>query len=128
MLADAYHRNGRVREGQLVLREALDLTIAQSGSFWTAELHRLMGIFTQARDPLNVADAEVHYGRALDVARQQGAMSLELRAAMSLGRMSLHQDNQDEAKELLTEIYARFTQGFDIPDLKECQMLINQLT
>ena len=47
---------------------------------------------------------------ALDIARQQQAKSLELRAAMSLSRLWQQQGKRDEARELLAPVYGWFTE------------------
>jgi hypothetical protein len=64
----------------------------------------------------------VHY--PLDVARDQQARSLELRAALSLGRLWQRQDKGAEARRLLAEVYHWFTEGFDTPDLQEAKVLL----
>ena len=46
-------------------------------------------------------------------ARQQGARSLELRAAVSLSRLWQADGRDDEARELLAPIYEWFTEGLD---------------
>jgi hypothetical protein len=40
------------------------------------------------RDPTALADAAAHFQQAVEVARRQQVQALELRAAMSLGRLS----------------------------------------
>ena len=40
---------------------------------------------------------------------------------MSLSRLWQQQGKQEEAHQLLTEIYRWFTEGFDTPDLKEAK-------
>jgi hypothetical protein len=66
--------------------------------------------------------------RALDVARRQEAKSLELRAAMSLARLWQRQGKQDEAHELLAEVYGWFTEGFNTTDLQEAKALLAELS
>jgi predicted ATPase len=66
--------------------------------------------------------------RALDVARRQEAKSLELRAAMRLGRLWQQQDKRAEAYALLAPIYGWFTEGFDTADLQEAKALLEELS
>ena len=56
-------------------------------------------------------------GTPLDVARSQGARSLELRAALSLVRLEGTRRRGSQARRLLRDVYASFTEGFDTPDL-----------
>jgi predicted ATPase len=72
-------------------------------------------------------DPEVHFERALSVARQQQAKSWELRAAMSMARLWRDQGKPQQARELLAPIYGWFTEGFDTRDLKEAKGLLDAL-
>jgi len=53
---------------------------------------------------------------------------LELRAAMSLSRLWQRQGKMTEARQLLTDIYGWFTEGFDTADLKAAKALLEELT
>ena len=57
----------------------------------------------------------------------QSAKSWELRAAISLARLWQQQDEQAEARELLSEIYNWFTEGFGTKDLQEAKALLENL-
>ena len=75
----------------------------------------------------DAANADAHFGRALAVAREQQAMSWELRAAMSMARLWRDQGKQQQACDLLAPIYGWFTEGFDTLDLKEAKALLDAL-
>jgi predicted ATPase len=91
-----------------------------------AELYRLRGsLLLQTGTPH--AEAETWLQRALDVARRQEAKSLELRAAMSLCRLRSQQGKRKEAHNLLAQVYAWFTEGFDTADLQEAKALLEEL-
>jgi hypothetical protein len=75
----------------------------------------------------NAAKAQSYFERALAVARQQQAKSLELRVSMSLARLWRSQGKQQQARELLGPVYGRFTEGFDTLDLKEAKALLDEL-
>ena len=113
-----------------VLSEAL--AVQREGRWWEAELHRLKGECTlQANDKSREAtrcEAEGYFQQALDVARRQQAKSLELRAATSLARLWQQQGKQTQARELLSEIYEWFTEGFDTQDLKDAKALLDELS
>jgi len=79
-------------------------------------------------DPPGVAGAaEAKLLRALDIARQQTALSWELRVATSLARLWWRQGRADEARELLSVTYRQFTEGFDTADLVRARALMEQL-
>jgi predicted ATPase len=74
-----------------------------------------------------VGEAEECFRQALAVARRQQAKSLELRAAMSLSRLWQQQGKQEEAHQLLADIYGWFSEGFDTLDLQEAKALLEEL-
>src|SRR5262249_13203990 len=97
--------------------------------FHGAELYRLQGELLMCREAGEVAwrEAEACFRRALALARQQQARSLELRAATSLTRLYRKQGRQAEARPMLAEGYDRVTEGFDTPDLQEAKALLEQV-
>ena len=74
------------------------------------------------------AEAEACFHHALTIARRQQAKSLELRAAISLGRLWQRQGKHTEAHQMLAEIYGWFTEGFDTVDLQEARALLDELS
>jgi predicted ATPase len=68
------------------------------------------------------------FQQAIEVARRQQAKSLELRALVSLARLWQSQGKQEEAWQMLTEIYGWFTEGFNTVDLLEAQALLEELS
>ena len=72
--------------------------------------------------------AEACFHKAIEIARQQEAKSLELRAVMSLSRLWQHQGKRQEAHQMLAEIYGWFTEGFDTKDLQEAKVLLEELS
>jgi predicted ATPase len=61
------------------------------------------------------------------VAREQAALSWELRTAVSFARLRVKQDRQDHARQLLAPVYDRFTQGFETPDLRSAKAMLQSL-
>jgi tetratricopeptide (TPR) repeat protein len=74
-----------------------------------------------------IAEAEACFTRAVDVARQQKAKSLELEAVLNLSRLWQQQGRRDEARELLADVYGWFTEGLDTADLKTAKALLEEL-
>jgi predicted ATPase len=128
LLAELLVRNDRGEQAHRVLEEALTLVRETGEGLYEAELYRLRG---EARlceaagsnaDPVQQAEEDFRY--ALDVARRQEAKSLELRAAMSLVRLSRHASWLTEARELLAATYDWFAEGFQTPDLRAAYALL----
>src|SRR5262249_17255667 len=113
-----------------VLAEALAMMHDTGTIFHGAELQRLRGEFLLRQGAVEATcrEAEGCFRRALAIARQQQAKSLELRAAMSLTRLYQKQDRQAEARPLLAECYDWFTEGFATPDLQEARALLERVS
>ena len=96
---------------------------------------------TQPPAPSTQAEAETCFLKAIEIAKRQQAKSLELRATMSLVRLRQQQAMQDGsrttqhetrirldgARNVLSEIYNWFTEGFDTKDLQEAKALLEEL-
>jgi predicted ATPase len=72
----------------------------------------------------NTEEIEGCFQAALALARERGEKSLELRAATSLAQFWSDNGRRAEARELLTPVYDWFTEGFDLPDLKNAAALL----
>lgn len=133
LLAEAYGKAGRAEEGLGVVGEALAAVHNSGEQRWAAELYRLKGelLLTPAADggltPAPVEEAETCFRQAVDIARRQHAKAIELQAVMSLSRLWRQQGKRDEARQLLAEMYGRFTEGFDTADLREAKRLLESL-
>ena len=129
LLAEAYGQAGQPEAGLTCLAEAVTRVEATEERWWEAEVYRLQGeLLLRLRSPPDVAQATACFHQALDVARRQQAKALELRAALSLSRLWQQQGQRAEAHALLAPIYGWFTEGFDTADLREAQVLLEQLT
>jgi predicted ATPase len=76
-----------------------------------------------AADPATVEAAF----RAAEDANAIEAFSWALRAATGLARVLAATGRRDEARAVLTPIYARFTEGFGDTDLVEAKALLQEL-
>lgn len=72
-------------------------------------------------------EAEACLHHAVAVARRQRAKWLELYATNTLSRLWLRQGKKAQARQLLTELYAWFTERFDTADLQEAKALLEAL-
>jgi tetratricopeptide (TPR) repeat protein len=126
LLAETLALAGEWEEAMDEVTEALAYAEECGNVFWNAHLLKLQGDYLQALS-LPAAKAEACYRRAIAVAQRQGAKSLELRATTSLCRLWQQQGKQAEARQMLTEIYGWFTEGFTTVDLQEAKALLNEL-
>jgi predicted ATPase len=85
------------------------------------EILRKKGDLLGARREPDTQGAEVFLKHSLERAKNQGNLSWELRTARSLAKLMVRQDRFDSALNLLSNVYARFTEGFDTFDLQEAK-------
>jgi predicted ATPase len=116
-----------VEEGLHLLAEALALAKEREARSYEAEMGRLRGELLLKQKVPDARQAEADFHHALEVACQQQAKSLELRAAISLSRLWQQQGKRAEAYELLAPVYGWFTEGFDTADLREAKALLAAL-
>jgi tetratricopeptide (TPR) repeat protein len=117
--------SGLIAEGLAMVDKAL-ARAEQTGARWyLAELLRTKGeLLLLGGASSAVTTAEQCFQQALDVARRQGALSWELRAAMSLARLWRGQQRASQARKLLAPVYRRFTEGFGTTDLIAAKALL----
>lgn len=123
-LADCYSKSGRLSEALTTLNEAFSYTNKNSDLWYEAEMYRLKGEFL-LKESNNITRAEEAFLKAITIAQNQQAKLLQLRATTSLARLWQSQNKQTAAYEKLSEIYRWFTEGFQMPDLKEAKLLLD---
>jgi predicted ATPase len=124
-LAGAQAAAGNPEEGLATLAEALALVEETDERYGESDLHRVQAYLLLLQGDQTAAEISLH--KAIEVARHQQAKSWELRAATSLARLWQQQDKQDEARQMLAGIYGWFSEGFDTPDLRQAQSLLEEL-
>jgi len=108
---------------------ATALTVVEESDerFWEAELHRLRGELLLKKDSAAAMAAEECFNRAIGIARRQGALNLELRAAMSLARLWQHHGRKEEGAGLLASVLSTFTEGLDSSSIQAARVLLGTL-
>jgi len=124
-LAKAYADLGELEAARRRIGEAMTAVEVTSERWWEPEVRRAAGEI--ALRSATAKEAEVHFARALAVARKQQARSWELRAAMSMARLWHDQGKRDEAYDLLAPVYSWFTEGVHTHDLENARSLLQAL-
>jgi predicted ATPase/class 3 adenylate cyclase len=127
LLAEIYLRKKRFSEGLAAIENAQKIALTQGELFWQAELFRLKGELLLGQSDQSLNEAEQCFCKALEIARNQHAKILELRAAISLARFLKKLNQLDDAKSILNSVYSSFTEGFGSPDLIEAKTVLEQL-
>src|SRR5215831_18809193 len=119
VLAQAYARSGQTEKGLTMTNEVLQHIERTGQKGEQAEMLRLKGEMLLMQDAEATTEAEQYLRAALEVARAQEAKWWELRISVSLARLLRDTNRRDEARSMLAEIYNWFTEGLELPDLKE---------
>jgi len=127
LMAEALGNESRAEEALNVLAEALAVASKNGDLMYEAEIHRLKGELLLGSSA-NRSEAESCFRRAIEIARRQQAKSWELRAVTSLSRLLQNQGKNEEAHQMLAEIYGWFAEGFDTADLKDAKTLLEELS
>ena len=136
MLAEAYGKGEQVEEGLTVLAEALAVVDRTEERFYEAELYRLKGELTlqahqqaqkSQKSQSTAQEAEGYFLKAIELRASSKRSRWELRASVSLARLWQQQGKQEDARQMLAEIYGWFIEGFDTKDLQEAKALLESL-
>ena len=126
-LAQGLAEAGDMVRARDVIDEALEQANRSEEHWCMPELLRIKGeILLLDGAPNAAGEGEDYFLQALDRARRLEALSWELRAATSLAKLWRRDGKTAKAKELLSSVYDRFTEGFDTADLKAARALIER--
>ncbi|MGY4512361.1 AAA family ATPase [Bradyrhizobium sp. USDA 3650] len=119
--------SGHAEEARRWIDEAMTAIKTSKEKLFEPEVNRLAGEIALLSAKSDTMEAEAHFGRALAIAREQGAKSWELRAANSLARLWKDRGEYDKARGLLAPIYGWFAEGFLSRDLQDAKDFLNEL-
>jgi predicted ATPase len=120
-LADA----GQMAEALGAIERALAVSDRDEERWCFAELLRIKAeLMLRDNEGSAAASAERTFSQALDLAKRQGALSWELRAATSLARLMARQGRHEISRQVLAPVYDRFAEGFEAADLQCARSLL----
>jgi predicted ATPase len=99
----------------------------ERGGWSIPELLRISAKRRLQADKADPAQAERLLLKSLSFARRQGALSWELRSAITLAELWQSQNRYEAALELLTSVRGRFAEGFATADLIRSGSLLGEL-
>lgn len=127
LMAEACAKCGRYADALALLSEAIDKAERSGERWFMPELHRLRGEALLALPAREEEGAEAGFRSALAMARDQGAKIWELRAAASCARLWAGRGERRRAYGLLAPVCGWFTEGMDLPDLRNAKALLGEL-
>ncbi|WP_019588396.1 ATP-binding protein [Deinococcus apachensis] len=120
LLAETQLLLGQPEAARAALDGAQSVARQNNDLWYLPELYRMRGL-------LNPAQAEPSFHRALALAREQGSLSLELRAATSLAARLQGEGRSIEAEALLEPVQAAFPAALVTHDLNLARALLQTL-
>ena len=127
LLASVLGACGEVDEGLSLLRQAAQNIEHQGACLFEAEVYRIQGEL-QALAEQPPTEVRRSLAQALAVARQQGAVALELRALTSLVRVGTAADPEgawrDSDRRRLSEVLDRLSAEAETADLRDARSLL----
>jgi predicted ATPase len=127
LLAEAYALGGRVEAALNSVNEALALAEAHEEHWCESELWRRKGEWLLIQPVPDFSQAEACLRQAYDRAHRHSMLSLELRAAAALVRLSQTSGDRQKrsaARRILADTLGRFQEGFGTPDWIEAESLL----
>ena len=127
-LAACHGQAGDPASGLEIVDQALERCEGREEGWYLPELLRIKGGLILDRGGPNAdAEAQASYDASLNLARNQGALSWELRTATSLARLWRDGNRIDDARSLLSGVYGRLTEGFETGDLQTARTILATL-
>ncbi len=128
VLAEGLAGLGRYADAIATVERALAAADHGGERWYVAELLRIKGEFLlQEAGDNSIPVAEGWFCEALQLARKQGALSWELRTALSLACLKVRQGRREHARQILAPVYNRFTEGFETADLRSAGAVLQTL-
>jgi ATP/maltotriose-dependent transcriptional regulator MalT len=125
-LAQAQRERGDQAAALAAINEAIELAQQTGALFSFPDLLKTRAEVLLAVEPGDQAAADDLLIQAMDCAREQGALSWELSVALVMYRAGASHDSREVAKEVLSGVFFRFTEGLETRDLKAAaQALLN---
>ncbi|MBX9608426.1 MAG: AAA family ATPase [Gammaproteobacteria bacterium] len=126
LLAEGYARAQRMPEATLCLEAAHGEMARTRERCWEAELVRVSGTLASLT-PNESQQQERYLTRAIAIARSQGALSWELRAILPLARLLAKDGRRAEGRKMVSDLYGRFSEGFEQIALQEAADLLSEM-
>lgn len=124
-MAEGLAKAGAIEQGLATINEALALSEKNEERWGLPELLRIKGsIVLLTGTPAREIDSEALFLAGMEKARDQNALFWELRCAMNICQLWRGQGKSHEARDLLTLVLGKFTEGFDTHDLVAANALL----
>jgi predicted ATPase len=104
-------------EAVALLDKSIAVQVDANTALYLPALFLAKGQALASGEKPDIRSAEESFEKAMTFARQQSALSFELRAGLALARIWIERGEVQRARDLIGLIYGQFTEGFTTPDL-----------
>ena len=119
---------GEMARAMTTIDRAVAISEDSAEAWYVPELLRTKGeIYFTDRSPKALEQGEQCLIHSIGLARRQGALTFELRSTMSLARRRRDQGQSNEARDDLSTVLGKFTEGFATVDLCAARLLLTEL-
>jgi tetratricopeptide (TPR) repeat protein len=125
-LASVYGAAGRVDEALSVLETSPDRRRGSKRVRY-ADIYRIEGDLHRSKSNPDPSQAELCYKEAIEIAIEDEAKPMELRAATKLATLWQEQGKTKQAYALLAPLISWFTEGHDFMDMHEAKIVLETL-
>jgi predicted ATPase len=127
ILAEVQASNGQIEAGLALLENAKRI-MTERDERWVAPILSLVEGEINLMGPTGgLSQAEAHFQRAFEIAKELKMNSVALRSALRLGQLKQDQGIQEQERRDLVSVYESFSEGFDTPDLQNAKVLFQQV-
>ncbi len=127
LAAEAMGNNDQPQQGLRLVEDTISALASDDVQWPMAELYRIKAGLLLKPGNENRVEAEKAFEKAIDVAREQDAKSLQLRASFDFARYCQAEDRQEQAYKSLKPVHDWFDEGFDNAELKQAELLLAEL-
>jgi predicted ATPase/DNA-binding winged helix-turn-helix (wHTH) protein len=126
-LAEGLAKTGERELAYSTICEAVSWAETRGRVLTFIDLLRAKGEILTSMSPQHISEGEACLLQSLELARERGLLSFELRVGISLARLWADRAQRSKALELLDPIFSRFSEGFQTRDLVAAASLLQQL-
>jgi predicted ATPase/DNA-binding winged helix-turn-helix (wHTH) protein len=121
---EALAREGDFLGAHASIDEAIALSKGRGQFLGIPEMLRIKGEVFRLQGGLCSGKAAACYLESIELARRQGALSWELRTAMSLVQLGRETGGNEQTEGMLSSAYGQFREGFATGDLQQARALV----
>lgn len=127
LLAQSYCLVERYQQAYDIIVTTINSMTSNSERFFEAELYRVKAESLLGMGPENIELAQQSLHKALDIAIQQKAWGLKLRAVTTATRIDYSLNQSQQAIKALEDVLSHFSEGFNSKDLVIANSLLDSL-